>query len=299
MRGSASVDLAGATTTNLIRPDGHIAGLAIGSGQLMVIGNYDDVWNHQRAIPVVVEDFFGAAADGALELEFDADAWGSTISFETGIPVLLGGRLELSFAEGVHLASQVGRTLKLFDWSGVSPVGEFTVVSPHAWDLSKLYVDGSISLVEPAPQPGDFDGDGDADGADFLAWQRGATTPPFDVTNLATWKKNFGASPQYPGDFNDDFIVDGSDFLLWQRQLGESVQRFAGADASGDGRIDGEDLELWRLHFVAATTDGAIAGTAIPEPQSAILFAIAGMAIRSVSGRRKTIQAACWRISRS
>ena len=35
---------------------------------------------------------------GSLQLLFDADAWDSTISFQPGIPVTLGGNLELSFA---------------------------------------------------------------------------------------------------------------------------------------------------------------------------------------------------------
>ncbi len=36
-----------------------------------------------------------------------------------------GGTLELLFAAGINPVSQVGRTFKLFDWTGVSPTGAF------------------------------------------------------------------------------------------------------------------------------------------------------------------------------
>ncbi|QEG36401.1 hypothetical protein [Bythopirellula goksoeyrii] len=44
----------------------------------------------------------------------------------------------------------------------------------------------------PIGQPGDFDGDNDVDGADFLFWQRGNTTPPLDPAALTQWQSNYG-----------------------------------------------------------------------------------------------------------
>jgi hypothetical protein len=41
---------------------------------------------------------------------------------------------------------------------------------------------------------GDFDGDRDADGADFLAWQRGGLAIPLSPADLAVWKSYFGAA---------------------------------------------------------------------------------------------------------
>ena len=67
---------------------------------------------------------------GTLRMVFEADAWDSTISFAPGIPVTLGGTLELTFADDVNLAGEVGRTLKIFDWTGVSPTGAFAISSP-------------------------------------------------------------------------------------------------------------------------------------------------------------------------
>jgi hypothetical protein len=78
---------------------------------------------------------------------FEADAWDSTISFAPGIPVTLGGTLELTFAENVNLASQLGRTFDLFDWTGVTPTGAFSVSSPYVWNVSNLYTTGQVTLT--------------------------------------------------------------------------------------------------------------------------------------------------------
>jgi hypothetical protein len=87
-------------------------------------------------------------ADGStLQLQFDADHWNSLISFEPGIPVELGGALELTFADDVDVASQVGRTLHIFDWTGVSPSGKFAIRSPYVWDAINLYATGEVTLI--------------------------------------------------------------------------------------------------------------------------------------------------------
>jgi hypothetical protein len=93
------------------------------------------------------------ARDSVLQLQFDTDPWDSMISFEPGIPVQLGGALELTFADDVDLATQVGRTLDIFDWTGVTLSGQFEIRSPYAWDTTKLYTTGEVTLIavaEPA-----------------------------------------------------------------------------------------------------------------------------------------------------
>ena len=92
------------------------------------------------------------ADGGVLQMLFDADPWNSTISFQPGIPVTLGGTLELMFAADVDVASQVGRTFDVFDWTGVTPTGAFGVASPYMWDLSRLYTAGDVTLLS-VPEP--------------------------------------------------------------------------------------------------------------------------------------------------
>ena len=103
-------------------------------------------------IPITVDQHLAMGPGGTLRMVFEADAWDSTISFAPGIPVTLGGTLELTFADDVNLASQVGRTFDLFDWTGVNPTGAFAISSPYAWDLSNLYTTGEVTLTA-IPEP--------------------------------------------------------------------------------------------------------------------------------------------------
>lgn len=89
---------------------------------------------------------------GNLQLLFDADAWDSVISFQPGIPVTVGGNLELSFATDVDLTSQIGRTFRIFEWTGVNPAGQFRIASPYTWDSSHLYTTGEVTLTG-VPEP--------------------------------------------------------------------------------------------------------------------------------------------------
>jgi uncharacterized protein YjbI with pentapeptide repeats len=146
-------------TTNLIRPDGHISGLELGAGSLLVIGDYDgnpiSIDGNpipRTPIPITVEQHMEMAPGGTLRMVFEADAWDSTISFAPGIPVNLGGTLELTFAADVNPTSQIGRAFNLFNWTGVNPTGAFSVASPYAWDLSNLYTTGQVTLLS-VPEP--------------------------------------------------------------------------------------------------------------------------------------------------
>ena len=86
----------------------------------------------------------------SLQIVLDGQPWGSTISFSAGIPVSLAGELDLTVAPGVDLNSLLGDTFKLFDWTGVDPTGEFTIVGDPRWDTSHLYTSGEVTFV---PEP--------------------------------------------------------------------------------------------------------------------------------------------------
>jgi len=85
--------------------------------------------------------------------------------------VALGGTLELAFADGVDLASQIGQTIDLFDWDGVVPTGAFTVASPYVWNLSNLYSTGEVTLAALASLPGDYNNDAIVNLADYTVWR--------------------------------------------------------------------------------------------------------------------------------
>jgi uncharacterized protein YjbI with pentapeptide repeats len=150
-------NLADVIATNLIRPDGHIDGLDLNGSGLLVVRDYDgdpsDIWGDTTPpIPITVEQHLTMAPGGTLRMVFEADAWDSTFSFAPGIPVALGGTLELTFADDVIAATQRGRTFDLFDWTGVAPTGTFAVSSPYHWDVSHLYTTGQVTLTA-IPEP--------------------------------------------------------------------------------------------------------------------------------------------------
>jgi uncharacterized protein YjbI with pentapeptide repeats len=151
----------GAITTNVIQRDGHINGLDLDADRPLVVRDDDGVnfsypfSRFRPPISITVDQHFMMGPGGTLRMVFEGDAWDSSISFALGIPVTLGGTLELTFADYVNLASQVGRTFDLFDWTGVTPTGAFAISSPYTWDISKLYTTGEVTLAA-VPEPTTF-----------------------------------------------------------------------------------------------------------------------------------------------
>jgi uncharacterized protein YjbI with pentapeptide repeats len=141
---------ADAVTANLIRPNGHISALDLDAGALLVVRDYDGYgYSVPIPIPITVDRHLAMGPGGTLRMVFEADAWDSTISFAPGIPVTLGGTLELTFASDVSLASQIGRTLDLFNWTGVNATGRFQVQVPPdtLWNTSRLYTAGEVTVL--------------------------------------------------------------------------------------------------------------------------------------------------------
>jgi uncharacterized protein YjbI with pentapeptide repeats len=154
-RGALDLSAADAETANLIWPDGHINGLDLEVGGLLVVRDYDGDFRYELAlppIPISIDQHMETGPGGTLRMVLEADEWDSTISFAPGIPVTLGGTLELTFADDVNLASQIGRTFDLFNWTDVTPTGAFAISSPYVWDLSNLYTTGEVTLAA-VPEP--------------------------------------------------------------------------------------------------------------------------------------------------
>ncbi len=159
-RGAQGIDLTDAIVHNTIQPDGTIAALELAGDARLVVRDDDGVpdpaptwWLSPRPpIGITIEDQMSMSDEGALRLLFESDPWDSLISFEPGISVQLGGMLELTFAEDVDVATQIGRTIRIFDWTGVAPTGTFVIASPYDWDTSELYTTGEISLTA-VPEP--------------------------------------------------------------------------------------------------------------------------------------------------
>ena len=135
---------------NTIMPDGSVQPLLLEVGEFFVVRDYDARPNFNEDL-IAIGVYSEFRSDGRVRMLLDSDAWDSTISFQPGISVALGGDLELAFAPGVDPASQIGRTFKLFDWTGVTPNGRFEVASDYQWDTANLYSTGEVTLI---PEPG-------------------------------------------------------------------------------------------------------------------------------------------------
>lgn len=132
------------------------------------------------------------------------------------------GSLAVSLIDG--FVPSIGQTFDILNWGSLT--GGFSSISlpslpGRAWDTSKLYQNGTLSVVAPTVS-GDFDGNGIVDSND-----------------LAGWNSNFGkptGATRAQGDADGDGDVDGGDFLAWQRSYGQPAAAPAAAavpEASG------------------------------------------------------------------
>jgi uncharacterized protein YjbI with pentapeptide repeats len=150
-------DLGGAITQNAISQYGDVwGGLDVAAGQVWSVRDYDGDFrlpgNPQPPFPILVWDGVSVNELGRIKIVIESDPWDSLISFFAGIPVQLGGTLELTFTDDVDVTSQIGRTIRIFDWTGVEPTGHFDVASRYQWDTSDLYTSGEVTLTA-VPEP--------------------------------------------------------------------------------------------------------------------------------------------------
>jgi Asp-tRNA(Asn)/Glu-tRNA(Gln) amidotransferase A subunit family amidase/uncharacterized protein YjbI with pentapeptide repeats len=211
-RGLFFDSLNGAVLRNTILPDGRISGLDLNAGESFVLRDHEEGPDFgagpKPPIAVTVLEKWTMDEHSTLEMVFKSDPWDSLISFEPGIPVQLGGTLELTFADGVNVVTQIGHTLRIFDWTGVSPTGAFTVSSPYTWDLSKLYTTGEVTLSAVPAIPGDFNTNGIVDAADYVVWRNGLGTT-YTENDYDVWRAKFGLTAPAAGEASVNASLPG------------------------------------------------------------------------------------------
>jgi autotransporter-associated beta strand protein len=148
VRGTELFDGTGAIQTNMIGPTGTIQGLNVGPGFPLMT-----VRNSSVTLPIHVTGGATVASGGTLQFVFDGPIWRSTISFDASSSVALGGNIDLQIAAGVDPTTLLGHNLQLFDWTGVSPTGQFGQITNnlpagYAWNTSALYSTGIIDLTQ-------------------------------------------------------------------------------------------------------------------------------------------------------
>ena len=146
LRGAQGASLGSATTTNTILPDGTIQGLYLNSTNPTLV-----VRNYSGNTPIHVLQGMSMNPGTSLVLQLDGNPWRSTISFDSGIPVTLGGNLELGVAAGVDPTTLIGHAFQTFNWSGVTPSGQFNIVNDVSatclFDVSQLYSTGNVGVL--------------------------------------------------------------------------------------------------------------------------------------------------------
>jgi autotransporter-associated beta strand protein len=94
-------------------------------------------------------------------------------------------------------------------------------------------------------------------------------------------------SPNPAGDYNHDGVVDTADFVVWRKafgQIGGTV-----GDGNGDGRVDEADYFVWKSNVsLRSPPPAAGAGTAVPEPSTALLAALVAISICAKRRRKLT-----------
>lgn len=208
IRGAWVTGLAGAILKNTILPHGQLNGLNLTGGEQLVVRNYHGNPDQGLSkIPVKINSGLTIGTGGLLSLQFDGQPWDSPIKFQPGVPVQLGGALELKFTDDTQLASQAGRAIQVFDWTGVTPQGEFAVQAQPgtAWDTSRLYTTGEVTLLGISS---DLDADKDVDATDLTDFLKNWTGSEYPVADK-TWQD---------GDSDHDGDVDSADVLVFLSQ---------------------------------------------------------------------------------
>jgi hypothetical protein len=71
--------------------------------------------------------------------------------------------------------------------------------------------------------------------------------------------------PATVGDYNRNNRTDAPDYVLWRKTLNANVTPLSGADGDGDGRIDQDDLVVWKSHFDQSLAAGGGLGEAASD----------------------------------
>jgi hypothetical protein len=133
--------------------------------------------------------------------------------------VSIGGALELSVDPSVSIRSLVGTSmLRLFNWTGATRTGAFTITSDGiiglgCWNVSNLYTTGNVTLTI-------LDGDANLDGK-------------VDINDLTVVLAHYNQTGMTwtQGEFTGSGTVDINDLTIVLADYGQSAGAAAGVGA--------------------------------------------------------------------
>jgi uncharacterized protein YjbI with pentapeptide repeats len=277
-RGTSGLSSGLAITTNMIRSDGTVQGLSLSAADSAIaVRNYSGA----AQIPIRVTGGMNVPSGTTLQVIVNGTAWGSTISFDPGIPVALGGSLELGSAPGTSLAGLAGTSCRLFDWMGVSPTGRFTIVndlaaSGYQWDTSALYGSGNVVLENLTN--GQWSGTGSVTWNDSVNWTGG------NVPGICQDTAVFGPA-----------LTDTATITL---NAGRSLSSLGFSTTTGASHVinpaalpDGSSLTNARnaTSIFGGAAVRAWSPAAVPEPSTLALLGVAAIGLGFELARRQDL----------
>jgi len=184
-------------------------------GTLQVSGVQGDMLNDRGTLApgasaalLTIDGDYAQETPGALEIEIGGESRGDDYDalIVTG-DLTPGGTLQVVLID--EFAPEAGDTFDILDWGALGGTTFDAIELPEllgrlTWDLSNLYANGRIGVIEMLV--GDTDVDWDVDAADYGAL-------------IGT----FGGGPDRWTDFNEDGVTDIADFAILRAQFGEGV----------------------------------------------------------------------------
>ena len=186
------------------------------------------------------------------------------------LEIEIGGLLVASQYDFVNItgvASVQGSQLNLAMLGGYTPASSASFTVLNAGSLL-----GFFSNVTDGQRLATVDGLGS-----FLV--RYGPTSPFNPNQIVL--TSFAPIALLAADFNSDDNVDAADLALWQGGFGTGTTRLEG-DADDDHDVDGRDFLVWQRQF-GSSAPLPIAGLAVPEPTTLIIFLFAAVGLFSTS----------------
>jgi hypothetical protein len=258
-------DVSSSTTGTIVRlQELSVTGNAVASGpqyayQVEPIHGTSTVGNPQSGLTDLVD-----LPDGTLiALERSVAFLGSPSAFFNRIyEVTVTGATDISVgptASGLagHTYTKVGKGLL---WSGAADGDTAWGQNLEGLTLGPRLPNGDWVLIGVVDDGWNADGDIDGDSFSYN------TVVAFTLSAIES------------ADFDVDGDTDGADFLRWQRGVGQSLgAQFQEGDATRDGAVDNDDLEIWGAEFPAL----ALSGLAVPEPMSLTMAVIVLTALAS------------------
>ena len=179
----------------------------------------------------------------------------------------------------------------------VGSILELDIANPAAADL--LAVSGTLNAGGTLDVSLDSSAAVPSLGDAFDILDFGSASGAFDILHLPdlpsglTWNTNSllttgvleVVADGLTGDYNEDSVVDAADYTVWCDKLGDDGLTLPNRDPANSGVVGENDYNSWRSHFGESLQAESTALSAVPEPTTVLLAAVATMGLAAFRRR--------------